>query len=376
MSGTPRPRAVEEVLRNCETPFRTPLLAPPVFPLADEPHVADWSRYLLEAGDHLFEFLQERLSQLAIPVRAGVSKTGAYREVTRRGTAFSSAAFDGRLRLDEPQALRLMIQSHPAGALPVLATPCRQDFENLYFALACRHEPRSVAASINAQMVAGLTNWDRLRQYRDCWVSRQTGVDAAGAWPAEMARVAREEPWRFLDRVLLVCERPYSGVSAAELGLEMSEAEWLERSNALRIEHEFTHYATKRVFGVMRPNLLDEILADFMGLTRALGRFEAGWFLHFLGLEDHPSIRGDGRVHAYTAGLSPDAVTLLCEVAVDAAAGVETLATRWYSEAGRHRFFLALSSLSLDRIASDERAQLFEEAWEAAGRLLGTPPKG
>jgi hypothetical protein len=365
--------AVEEVLRYCETPFRTPRVPPPVLPLADEPHVADWSRYLLEAGDHPFDFLQDRLPQLAIPVRTGVSKTHAYREVTRRGTAFSSAAFDGRLSLDEPRALRVTIQGHPAGALPVLSTPNRRDFGTLYFALACRHEPRSLGSSVNAQMIAGLVNWDRLRRYRECWSSRQSGKNAARAWPAEMARVTSKERWRFLDRVLLVCEQPYSDVSATELGLAMSEAEWLDRSRVLRVEHEFTHYATKRVFGVMRANLLDEILADFMGLTRALGRFEARWFLRFLGLEGLPLIRGGGRVHTYTTGLSPDAVTLLCEVVVEAAAGVETLARRWYSEAGSLRFFLALSSLSLDLIAGDDRDRLFEEAWEVAGRLTRAP---
>ncbi|MBI5443160.1 MAG: hypothetical protein HY900_18330, partial [Deltaproteobacteria bacterium] len=118
--------AVEEVLRYCETRFRTPRVPPPVLPLADEPHVADWRRYLLEAGDHPFDALQERLPQLAIPVGTGVSKAPAYRDVTRRGAAFSSADFGGRLRLDEPRALQVTIESHPAGALPVLSTSNRR----------------------------------------------------------------------------------------------------------------------------------------------------------------------------------------------------------------------------------------------------------
>ena len=352
---------------------RAPCVPFPVLPLADEPFVADWDRYLLEGGERPFAFLQERLPQLAIPVRAGVSKTTAYRNVTRRGEAFSTAAFGGRLELEEPWSVHLAIEGHTAGALPVLSTPNRRDFETLLIALACRHEPRDVNPAVNAQLVSGLVNWDRLGRYRATWLAAQGSLAGAGGWPAELARVEAGEPWRFLDRVLLACDRPYSGVGAAELGLPMGEAEWLDRSRILRVEHELTHYARRRLLGGMSEDLFEELLADFMGLTRALGRFEAGWFLRFLGLEDLPRVRDDGRLHAYTAGLSRDAVARLCEVAARAAAGLEALAGRWYGEAGRIRFFLALASLGLGDVAGDGRDRLFEEAWERAGRLVRAP---
>ncbi len=110
-----------------------------------------------------------------------------------------------------------------------------------------------------------------------------------------------------------------------------------------------------------------------MGLTRALGRFEAGWFLRFLGLEELPRVRDDGRLHAYTAGLSRDAVTRLCEVAARAAAGVETLAGRWYGEAGRIRFFLALSSLGLGDVAGGETGPALRGGVGAGGTAGSSP---
>ena len=281
--------AVEAVARYCANPFPPqPLPPPPVFPLATEPHVADWSRYAAEAGGDPFAYLQRSLPQLGVPIRAGISKTDAYGRVARRGEPCLEETFGERLRLQRPQALRLVIHQHPAGALPVLVSSERGDFETLVRALACRSEPEPISSSVNAQMVAGFINWERVQRYRDAWLAEGGSQDG---WPEEMARAAREESWRFYDRFMLTCERPYSDVSASQLGLAMSEADWVEKSTLLRVEHEFTHYATKRAFGAMSLHLFDETIADFMGTTLALGTFRAEWFLRFLGLEAWPAVR-------------------------------------------------------------------------------------
>jgi len=36
------------------------------------------------------------------------------------------------------------------------------------------------------------------------------------------------EKWRFQDRFIVTCVRPYSGVETRDLGLELGEGEWLE----------------------------------------------------------------------------------------------------------------------------------------------------
>lgn len=364
------PEAEEDVLRYCESPYRIPRIPAPVLPLPEEAHVGDWRRYASDAGDSPFSYLRDRLPQLCIPVREGISKTGAYQEVMRRGAPFTSESFGGRLELSRPESLRLLIHPHPAGALPVLATGDRHDFETLFLALACRGEPQPVSPSVNAQIIAGLINWDRVARYRAGWAAGLDPYRAMKGWPEEQARVASAERERFFDRLLLVCDRPYSGVTAAELGLPLTEEEWLERSTLLRIEHEFTHYATKRIFGAMNLNLLDETLADFMGVTLALGRFEASWFLRFLGLERWPQVREDGRAPTYAKGLSSSAFTLLASVVVRAARAIEALSERWYRPERREHLFLALASLGLDLLASPDVEALFEEAWKSTECLL------
>jgi hypothetical protein len=368
------PAVVAEVLAYCESPFVHLQHDPPVFPLPAEPHVEDWRRYSREAGTDLFGYLQDRLPQLAVPVRDGVSKTEAYGAVARRGQPFRLQDFGGRLQLVRPEALRLHLHEHPAGALPVLSTGDRRDFEALVRAFAHRSEPVPIGPAVNAHIVAGFVNWDRVARYREAWAAGRDPASARTEWPGEMARVAGSEVWRFHDRLVLACVRPYSGVTAADLGLPMGEEEWLNRSTDLRVEHEFTHYATKRLFGAMANRLFDETIADVMGMTRALGTFHADWFLRFLGLEAWPDVRDRGRIRTYTAGLSDAGFRLVCEVTVQAARGAEAVVRDCYTACERGRFLLAMSSLTLDLLASPDIRILFGDAYATAGRMTASAP--
>lgn len=361
------PEVVDEALRYCESPFSLEQTCPaPVLPQADEPHVADWRAYAAEAGADPLRYLQGKLPQLGVPIVAGVSASEAYRAVSRRGEAFDERDFGGRLQLAAPLELKLHIHEHPAGALPVLATPNRADFEALSRAFAFRSEPEPISPAVNARMIAGFINWDRVHRYRAVFEAE----NGPQAWPEEMKRVAKSEPWRFHDRLMLTCARPYSAVSAADLGLDMDEARWLEVSDRLRTEHEFTHYATRRVFGSMSLNLLDETLCDLMGMTHALGRFEAAAFLRFMGLEAFPQVRQDGRLSTYTSELSAAGRQLVAAVTVQAARRLEALWQRHGGAAERVRMLLALAPLPLDLLASEEGEAAFAQSWEHAGRLL------
>jgi hypothetical protein len=363
------PGVVDEVSRYCETRFGAVQPPPPVFPLPEELHVADWRDYAAQGGARAFEHLRGRLAQLQVPVREGVSKLPAYADVVLRGLPFEAEAFGGALELARPDAIQLLIHEHPAGALPVLVAPERSDFEALVRALAFRGEPRPISPSVNAQMVSGLVNWDRMRRYRAAWTAQVDPSLADSLWPVEMSRVATSERWRYQDRLIIIGVCPYSGVSAAQLGLEMSETEWLERSTTLRVEHEFTHYATQRVYGAMSLNLLDETISDFMGMTHALGRFRASWYLSFLGLEAWPQIRESGRIGTYSGDLSPAGLELLAALAVKAAARLEEIAERFYDPRGRGAFLLALASLTLELLAAEDAVALFAEAHDASRRL-------
>jgi len=363
-------RTIEELAAYCENPFPAAALpAPPVLPLKDEQHTRDWREYLDRRRDDLFGFLQSRLVQLNIPIQQGVSKTEEYAAVVRRGEPFSETAFGGRLELERPDLLSASVREHPAGALPVLRTSHRPDFVTLVRALAFRCEPHEIGPAVNAQMIAGLINWDRMRRYQSSWTERNPETGEVG-WLAEMMRISSSEKWRFLDRLIVVTDSPYSGVSAADLGLDWSEAEWRERSAMLRLEHEFTHYATKRLYGKMSLNVLDEIIADWAGMSIATGEFRASWFARFLGLEDLPQVRADGRIHAYRRDLSDDAFRVLGRLTVEATEGLEALHQAHYTAYKRERFLLALTRLTLELLASGESDRFFSEAYEWAGGLL------
>ena len=49
----------------------------------------------------------------------------------------------------------------------------------------------------------------------------------------------------------------------------------------------------------MRNNIFDELIADFVGLARAFGRYRADLALKFLGLEAFPKYRQGGRLESY-----------------------------------------------------------------------------
>jgi hypothetical protein len=84
--------------------------------------------------------------------------------------------------------------------------------------------------------------------------------------------------------------------------------EWLAASTTLRLEHELTHLATKRLLGEMRLHLLDELIADCMGMVAALGTFDAKLFCRCLGINVN-SVEiaiANGRWESYTKELSPE----------------------------------------------------------------------
>ena len=365
---------LDEVLHYCENPFELELEGD-VFALpgAPEPHVTDWHRYLRESREgNVFSYLGARLPQLSIPIRRGVSSTEEYAAVMRRGEPFESESFGSRLELDQETSLRLLMHDHPAGALPVLTTSDRADFETLWHALACKSEPKPIGSSVNAQMIAGVLNWDRVCQYKKRWIAQQASITAVVEWPAELKRVAATQPELFHDRIVVVMQNPYSGVAASDLGIELDEDEWESRSMELRIEHELTHYATKRWGGAMQLNVLDELIADFMGITWALGSFHGAWFLRFMGMVSWPQVNPEGRVQTYCVGLSESAFPLLGALVIEAANGLERLGNRFYTNSHRVQFLLSLMQVTLETLAAEDAEDRFGAVYERTARLM--PP--
>jgi hypothetical protein len=311
---------LEEVLAYTDQAFRLPEAVHDLeLPLEDEPHLEAWRRYQQDARQvGAFEALAKRLVQLHFSIEKGISDSEDYRAVTRRGSPPSAS----RLPLDHPERLRLDIHPTPAGAIPVITVQHRSDFVSLVQALSCRNEPEPVPPSMGACMIAGLNNWDRVHFLRRAWEA--AGGERDGSWWDEMGRL-REHRELYQDRFIVLSEGPYAAVRADELGLE--ERDWLERSHAIRLDHECTHYLTLRVLGAMRNNLLDELIADYAGLLAGFGEYRSDVARRVLGLSDEGLALPGGRVATYrgTPPLSDAAFTVVCGLAAEATSNLEAL---------------------------------------------------
>jgi hypothetical protein len=366
-----QPGELDELLLYNDNLFRSDqLFATPQLPLEDEPFVAFWEQCVVDAaGRGSFAVLRDHMPQLSFPIAAGISKTDPYLAATRRGLAPAEPAAAGGLPLAHPERLEIALYLSAAGRIPLLITRCREDFVGLVQALSRRNEPWPVPAAMGAQMISGYLNWARLHALRRAWEATRPTRRSGASWGEEMQRL-RSRRELYQDRFILLSDGPYSAVPAAELGLD--EARWRELSLAIRREHECTHYFTRRLFGVMRNNLLDELIADYVGIAAAVGRLKPDWLLRFLGLEDFPHYRGRGRLAVYrgTPPLSDGAFAVLRNL-VHAAAGnlgrfdadqEPPLCT----PRDRALLIAALASLRLEDLASSDAPALLDAAYERA----------
>lgn len=349
----------EELLAYNQNVFdRSCLKLPVKFPLAPEPHVATWEEYAIAAQEQgVFQALSSRLVQLRFPIQEGISQTEAYRSATRRGVPVDDMVEATGLVLKQPEKLQLMIHQSLAGAIPVLLVSNREDFVSLVQALTMRNEPKPVPASMGACMVAGFNNWDRVRQYRQQWEAQNPANCSEASWAEEFGRLIPQKEL-YQDRFIILSDGPYSDVSASDIGLK--EPEWRRLSLTIRLEHECTHYFTRRLFDSMRNNLLDELIADYRGIVAATGHYRADWFLRFLGLESFPDYREGGRLQNYRGQppLSDGAFKILQALVKAAAENLQRFdgdrADELRTLNGQPLMLIALTYLTLEELASQE----------------------
>lgn len=336
--------------------FDTSALADRQLPLPDAPQIAAWTDYATEAArDGVATMLRRRLVQCRFPIESGISATDRYRAATRRGEWPSGAEGTG-LAFDDPDGLSLDLHPTLAGRIPVLTCRTRTDFVRLVQACSCRNEPEPVPASMGACLVTGLNNWDRVARARQQMEHDRGGPFTPSEWHDALRSLATHKE-AYQDRLILLSREPYSAVPASATGLD--EATWLERSVAIRREHEATHFVTLVTFGAMRTHLFDECLADFAGLAHAFGRYDAALALRVLGLEAYPAYRRGGRCENYLpAGVPPAAVAIVHRLLVEATRAIEAVASTVdvARESERHRMVTAIAGLSLVELAGDAGA--------------------
>src|SRR4029079_7333922 len=183
-----------------------------------------------------FSTLQRHFIQLRYPIRAGISEDEGYKQGTRRGI-FEAADPYAReaLTLERPDLLELSIHPTIAGHVPLLIVGHRGDFVKLVQAFSERNEPKVVLDSMGACIVKGLNNWSRIHVRRDAWKREMGESGTDDGWAAEFQKLI---PQQDLDQdpVIMLSRGPYSAIPASDGGME--EREWLDRSLAIRREHE------------------------------------------------------------------------------------------------------------------------------------------
>lgn len=294
----------------------------PIPEAEDEPFADTWRRYAGEAlSTGVFSVFKKYIVQFKFPVAKGVSNTEAYRGATLKGIPPGEDFQEGGIRLVCPEALSLSMHETYAGEIPIIFTSSREDFKTLVRVFAMRNEPADIPDSMGACMVKGYNNWGRIANYKKQWEVSRLGADEE-AWREEFGRlILRKELYQ--DRFIILSDGPYSGIPAKEMGLP--EDEWRKLSAIIRRGHECTHYVTQRLFGSSGNNMLDELIADYAGITAAAGKYRAEWFLKFVGLADYPKYRKGSRLENYrgTPPLSDGAFRILQELVYHAAVNLE-----------------------------------------------------
>ena len=367
-----KPAEIDELREYSQNQFQFHFGKLEDIPLQDEPHLSIWQSYC-DAAESIGveQVLKSRLAQLNFAVEAGMSQTPAYKEAIRKGRWKPSppaVQFEAKLEL--------WIESTMAGRIPVIMTRSRADFVTLIQALTRKNEPLAVPDSMGACIVGGYNNWDRIRRYRRAWSDKPDGIASQRAspnnteadWQLEFKRLIPQKSL-YQDRFIILSRGSYSNVDAADLGLAPDV--WQELSLKIRLEHECTHYLTRRLLGSMRNNLLDEAIADYQGIIAANGSYRADWFLHFLGMAGDEYCAG-GRLENYRGSppLSGGAFAVLQTLVRQIAHNLESFDRQYYqkrarSEREKLNVFLALtSSTILDLAAADAVEMLTERAIE------------
>lgn len=317
-------------------------------PLPDEAFVPVWAQYshILEKA-HSFMALKNKFIELNFPIMAGISKTPEYKMALEKGFGTVDFSEQKGLRLEAPEKIMIYLHQTIAGKIPVISISLRNDFKSIVSALTCKNEPVELPESVGAFAISGYRNWDRL--------SKISG---------EFRKIPKE---LYQDKFIILSNGFYSGITPVEMGL--SPSEWIEKSMLIRIEHESAHYVTKRIFGSMRKRLLDELIADYMGITAVEESYSARLFLKFIGIGKTSNEKA--RLEYYREGLGDEAFDALKKLAELAALHIEKLDAEWKT-GGRTRFhfMLALSRLTVEEIASGDCALLMEKAFRMNERAI------
>lgn len=227
-----------------------------------------------------------RYPQLTLPIERGMSASDAYRDIVRKGK-FPEEFPNHFYGTDEDCVFYI---DTPAGKAEVLYLADRRDFRRFLQSIVYRCEPVKIPDSTGAMHISGITNWRKIHVHKEEYL-RDGNLD----WSREFRRFTAE-PANFKDTLIIVSKGEYSGLPYTEAGF--SREEWLKTSLTIRIYHELTHFVCRKLCPEHKDIIWDEVVADCIGICKALGYYDTILAQKLLGVEGD-FYRHGGRLENY-----------------------------------------------------------------------------
>jgi hypothetical protein len=304
----------------------------------------------------LFDELKNCYPQLNLPIELGIEKKEEYRDVVLKGKT-ENIKLPSVLRLNDSKNITLRISESIAGKIPILTVPDKEDFIKILQCLLYKNNPKPVPQSMGAVLINGLNNWQKIANLRSDWLASRTVDD----WKRGFYLNILPKYNLYKDKLIIISTKPYSNVSAKQLGL--NESLWLSYSISIREEHECTHLYTLKKFGLASNNLHDELIADYIGIVKTIGKYNKSWMFMFMGVENYPKYRQGARLENYLSDdkLSKDDFIKLIEIvkmAIENISIFDESAGKLQSNIDQTCRIDALCETSLEELSSTNGASL------------------
>ncbi|GGF05507.1 DUF7005 family protein [Flavobacterium limi] len=259
---------------------------------SEESSIEFWDNYSKNnTSGNVFDLLKKCYPQLNFPIETGIDKSELYKEFVFKGK-IDLASLPSCLELTNSKSIKFENIICSAGRIPVLTISNEKDFVKIIQSLLHKNNPVEIPQSMGAVLINGINNWERIKILKSQWLAK----NPFGNWNQEFSNVILNKPL-YKDRLIILSTKPYSNVSAKQLGLD--EDIWISNSVSIRLEHELTHLYTLKRYGHASNNLHDELIADYIGIVKTIGYYDKWWMQNFMGLEEYPKYRRGARLENY-----------------------------------------------------------------------------
>lgn len=254
--------------------------------------IAFWKYYLQLEEFNTLQILKDFYPQLYFPIQIDINKTEDYINAVLKGKDSYRSILE-QLKLNDSEGVKIKIHKSIAGEIPVLSLYDDKDFVTIVQCFLHKNNPIMIPQSMGAFLANGINNWERIHSLKKQWIKN----NPFGNWNDEFTKNILPNQDAYKDKIIVLSTKPYSNISFDKL--ELSEEVWKNLSFSIRLEHECVHLYTLKRYGVAANNLHDELIADYIGISKALGSYNKEWMLLFMGLEEFPKYRKGARLQNY-----------------------------------------------------------------------------